>query len=79
MKISKSKLKEIIKEEIIKELGSSYGRTPSPGVGDFGSHSKLKTYTQKYSSKEAKNVIDTSLKNYSKLFSYHFTTISNIF
>ena len=55
MKITEKRLKEIIREEIVKEFD------------DFGSHSKLPVHGKKFSSPEAKKVVDGSLKNYSTI------------
>tara|TARA_R100000008_G_scaffold57772_1_gene35757 strand:- start:532 stop:951 length:420 start_codon:yes stop_codon:yes gene_type:complete len=67
MKISKKRLKEIIKEELINELGVDASSI------DLGVPSGIKTnkkenpeYYQGYSSKEAKKVIDKELKDWAK-------------
>ena len=53
MKLTKQRLKEIIKEEILKESSSS----------SFGS---MKTYYNSYSSPEAKKVVEGRLAEYIK-------------
>ena len=53
MKLTKQRLKEIIKEEILKEASSS----------SFGS---MKTYYNSYSSNEAKKVVEGRLAEYVK-------------
>ena len=67
MKISKQRLREIIKEELINELGFDVSSI------NLGSPSGIKTKRQKgltdyqgYSSKEAKQVIDKELKDWAK-------------
>ena len=67
MKISKQRLREIIKEELINELGFDVSSinlgTPS---GIETSKSKSPTDYKGYSSKEAKKVIDKELKDWAK-------------
>ena len=67
MKISKKRLREIIKEELINELGFDVSSinlgTPS---GIETSKSKSPTDYKGYSSKEAKKVIDKELKDWAK-------------
>lgn len=71
MKISKERLKEIIREEYIKELGAfdtpSYTSLEAPSAinTDKKSDGARKDY-QGFSSKEAKNIIDKELKDWAK-------------
>ena len=67
MKISKQRLREIIKEELINELGFDASSV------NLGAPSGIKTKKRKgptdyqgYSSKEAKQVIDRELKDWAK-------------
>ena len=69
MKISKKRLKEIIKEELVNELGGfSHDKS-----FDIGSPSRQKgkgmgnPQYQGYSSKEAKKVVDDGLRDYAKI------------
>ena len=71
MKISKKRLREIIKEELVNELGAFghekhfdiTGNAPRPEKKEKGN----KTYYKGFSSKEAKKVVDDGLKNYAKV------------
>ena len=64
MKISKQRLREIIREELTEAGPWSRNITGSSGKKSKG---KTKTEYQGYSSKEAKNIIDKGLKNYVKV------------
>ena len=70
MKLTESKLREIIKEEL-NEIG--LGFVPDPNLGrNFASdkrdtNAKITTFYQKFSSPEAKKVVDGSLKQYAKI------------
>ena len=69
MKISKQRLREIIKEELINELGfdaSSVNLGAPSGIKKSGGKYKSPTDYQGYSSKEAKQVIDKELKDWAK-------------
>ena len=55
MKISKKRLREIIREEI-----KNIDETPSNKIGD------MTTFYQGFSSKEAKKVMDDAIRNYAK-------------
>ena len=70
MKLTKKRLKEIIKEELIKE---DIGQVMDPDVGknykDYASPKRdtsggVKMFMQKYSSPEAKKVVEGRLKEY---------------
>ena len=72
MKLTKKRIKEIIKEELVNEIGFE----PDPDVGKNDSSyytapkrdtSKgFKTFYASYSSNEAKNIVDGKLKDYVK-------------
>ena len=70
-KISKKRLKEIIREEYIKELGGfshgSYTSLGAPSGINTGKKSGNQDHYQGFSSKEAKSVIDKGVKDYSTL------------
>jgi hypothetical protein len=75
MKISKKRIKEIIREEIqkLKEAGSIGGALNMSSMEDSytapkrdTSHKNQGVYLQKYSSKEAQSIVDGNLKNYVK-------------
>ena len=72
MKISKKRLSEIIREELVNELGGfGHGKhfditgtsLPQPEKKEKG----FKTQYKGYSSKEAKKVVDDSLRDYAKI------------
>ena len=70
MKISKQKIREIIREELVKEFGKDISTldlgSPS-GISKKGEESWQKQeFYQGYSSKEAKNIIDKGLKMWAK-------------
>ena len=69
-KISKKRLKEIIREEYIKELGGfshgSYTSLGAPSGINTGKKSGNQDHYQGFSSKEAKTVIDKELKDWAK-------------
>ena len=72
MKISKKKLRDIIREELIKELGgfshdshTSLGTPSGINTDKKGDDGVRKDY-QGYSSREAKNIIDKQLKMWAR-------------
>ena len=72
MKISKQILKEIIKEELVKELGGFSTPSYTSLTGTSSANKKAvasgtsREHYQGYSSKEAKEVIDKELKDWAK-------------
>jgi hypothetical protein len=71
IKNNKVKIKKVVKEEKLDELGafSHTSHTPDLGVPsgiDTGKKSGDKTYYQGFSSKEAKTIIDKELKDWAK-------------
>jgi len=69
MKISKDRLKEIIKEELVNELGSfSTPSYPGTSSSEYKKREKSgnKDFYQGFSSKEAKKVVDDGLRMWAK-------------
>ena len=70
MKLSKQRLKEIIKEELVNELGSfshdSHISLGAPSGINTGKKGGSKNFYQGFSSKEAKTIIDKELKDWAK-------------
>ena len=68
MKISKKRLREIIKEELVNELGAFSHDAQHNLMEPSGKKGKgMKTQYQGYSSKEAKKVVDDGLRDYAKI------------